>query len=162
MNKEREPGLQIRIAAPDDAAQIAATLQRSFLDYEPSYTTEAFAATVSTLAGIQERMKEGPIWVALENEMLVGTVSVVPKDEALYVRGMAVDPAARGRGTGRKLLECAEAFAIQSGCKRLFLSTTPFLTRAITLYEHYGFSRTDEGPHDLYGTPLFTMVKPLL
>jgi hypothetical protein len=43
----------------------------------------------------------------------------------------------------------------------LFLSTTPFLTHAIVLYEGLGFQRSNEGPHDLFGTPLFTMVKTL-
>jgi hypothetical protein len=41
----------------------------------------------------------------------------------------------------------------------MVLSTTPFLTAAISLYERFGFSRSIDGPHDLYGTPLFTMVK---
>jgi len=47
----------------------------------------------------------------------------------------------------------------ERGCKRLYLSTTPFLHSAIRLYERCGFRRTDEGPHDLFGTPLFTMEK---
>ena len=161
MSKEIESSVQLRRATHDDAVSIAATLYGSFLAYESSYTPEAFAATVSTPEQIIERMKEGPIWVALESETIVGTVSVVPKGEALYVRGMAVDPAARGKGIGRRLLDCAEEFAVQRGCKSLFLSTTPFLTRAILLYEHYGFQRTGDGPHDLFGTPLFTMVKIL-
>lgn len=41
------------------------------------------------------------------------------------------------------------------------LSTTPFLARAIRLYEQSGFQPTTEGPSDLFGTPLFTMVKTL-
>jgi len=28
-------------------------------------------------------------------------------------------------------------------------------------YERFGFERTDDGPFDLFGTPLFTMVEPL-
>jgi ribosomal protein S18 acetylase RimI-like enzyme len=43
----------------------------------------------------------------------------------------------------------------------MFLSTTPFLIGAISLYERAGFRRTGEGPHDLFGTPLFSMEKVL-
>ncbi len=50
----------------------------------------------------------------------------------------------------------------EQNAERLFLSTTPFLTHAIRLYEHAGFQRNAEGSPDLFGTPLFTMVKPLL
>jgi GNAT superfamily N-acetyltransferase len=79
----------------------------------------------------------------------------------LCVRGMAVLPAARGLGVGRRLLAQVEAFAVENGCVRLFLSTTPFLTRAIRLYEDFGFRVTNDGPHDLFGTSLFSMEKML-
>ena len=153
--------MQIRRAVPDDASTIASVLHRSFVEYESAYTAEAFAATISTPEKMRERMNEGPVWVAVQDEIIVGTVSAVARGEALYVRGMAVDRAARGSGTGRALLKCAEEFAIQGGFKSLFLSTTPFLLPAIRLYENYGFQRNDEGPDDLFGTPLFTMVKIL-
>jgi GNAT superfamily N-acetyltransferase len=79
----------------------------------------------------------------------------------LYIRGMAVLPQARGLQLGQVLLRQVEDFARAQNHKRLVLSTTPFLHRAIRLYEGAGFQRSDEGPHDLYGTPLFTMVKPV-
>jgi ribosomal protein S18 acetylase RimI-like enzyme len=161
MSEERDQGVQLRLATPGDAAAIASVLYKSFVEYESLYTHEGFATTVSTPKLIQARMDEGPVWVALENGALVGTVSVVLKDQGLYIRGMAVDPSARGKGIGRKLLDCAEEFAIESRCSRLFLSTTPFLSRAIRLYEVCGFCRYDAGPDNLFGTPLFTMVKPL-
>jgi GNAT superfamily N-acetyltransferase len=97
----------------------------------------------------------------LEGDRIVGTASVVAKGEGLYVRGMAVLPTARGRKTGWLLLEHMEDFAVQNGLRRLFLSTTPFLSRAIRLYERFGFRRIAAGPHDLLGTPLFTMEKTL-
>lgn len=140
---------------------IASVLHRSFIEYESSYTAEAFAVTISTPEQIIKRMDEGPIWIALQNAIIVGTVSAMSKGEALYIRGMAVDPTLRGNGIGNALLECVEVFAIEGGFKSLFLSTTPFLSRAIRLYEKYGFHRSDEGPHDLFGTPLFTMTKTL-
>gem|GEM_PF-183439 len=152
---------QIRIAVPDEASSIASLLARSFAEYESSYTADAFAATISTADRIRSRIEEGPVWVALRNNALIGTLAAVARGEALYLRGMAVDPTARGGGIGRDLLKRAEEYAGRNGFKRLFLSTTPFLDDAINLYERYGFSRIDEGPHDLFGTPLFTMVKTL-
>jgi N-acetylglutamate synthase-like GNAT family acetyltransferase len=104
-------------------------------------------------------MQEGPVWVALVNDAVVGTVSAVPKGESLYVRGMAIVPVARGRRIGESLLMRVEIFAYEHGFKRLFLSTTPFLGRAIQLYERYGFRRSVEGPDNIFGTPLFSMEK---
>ena len=106
-------------------------------------------------------MVEGPVWIAMHGRVIVGTVSVVPRSGELYVRGMAVLPSARGLGLGSLLLKQVESFALAHGYNRLTLSTTPFLLRAIKLYERWGFTRADEGPHDLFGTPLFTMVKEL-
>ena len=74
---------------------------------------------------------------------------------------MAIAPDARGHGLGAQLLELVERFARRHGMTRLFLSTTPFLDDAIRLYERHGFRRTIEGPQTLFGTPLFTMEKPL-
>lgn len=149
------------MALPEDAVQIASALRMSFAEYESSYTAAAFAATVSTPEQILERMREGPVWVAVENGTIVGTVSAVPRAKTLYVRGMGVDPAMRGRGTGRALLKQVEEFASENGFERLLLSTTPFLLSAIRLYEKHGFRRDNAGPHDLFETPLFTMVKDL-
>jgi putative acetyltransferase len=161
MTIEAQPRARIRMAVPDEASSIAALLARSFAEYESSYTPEAFAATISTLDRIRDRISEGPVWLALRNDIVVGTLSAVARGEALYLRGMAVDPGARGDGIGRELLECAEDYAIRNGFERLFLSTTPFLKSAIRLYERYGFSRSNEKSDDLFGTPLFTMVMNL-
>ncbi|MGH2521858.1 MAG: GNAT family N-acetyltransferase [Anaerolineales bacterium] len=131
------------------------------MEYEPLYTPEAFAATTPTAAQLQKRWHEGPVWVAEQNGVIVGTVSVVPRSEALYVRSMALVPTARGHGLGKGLLQAVERFAVEQRFQRLFLSTTPFLAAAIRLYEQFGFRQSSDGPHDLFGTPLFTMVKPL-
>jgi ribosomal protein S18 acetylase RimI-like enzyme len=152
---------RIRIALPDDAPSIASVLHESFIEYKSSYTEEGFAATTPTSGQIENRMKEGPLWVALNDNTIVGTVSAVPKGAALYIRGMGVLPTARGQRIGELLLRHIESYASERGFTRLFLSTTPFLSRAIRLYETSGFMRSSEGPHDLFGTPLFTMEKTL-
>jgi ribosomal protein S18 acetylase RimI-like enzyme len=151
--------IRIRRAVADDAPSVASVLRESFEEYQHLYTREGFEATTPACAEVLRRIEEGPVWVALVDERVVGTVSVVPKGESLYVRGMGLAPAARGRGIGELLLRRVEGFASERGFVRLFLSTTPFLSRAIRLYERHGFKRTDEGPDHLFGTPLFTMEK---
>ena len=151
----------IRLAIPGDAEAIASVLLQSFSSYRPLYTPEGFTATVITRGEVLSRMREGPIWVAVFEDMVVGTASAVKRGDSLYIRGMAVLPAKRGARIGESLLGQLQQFATQEGCGRLFLSTTPFLDRAIKLYETFGFRRTDEGPQDLFGTPLFTMEKIL-
>lgn len=153
------PDIQVRLAVPQDAPAIASVLTAAFAEYEPAYTPQAFSATTPTSEQILHRFHEGPVWVAVHDSSIVGTVATVPRGERLYVRSMGVLPSARGEGIGRLLLRQVESFAIQHGYKSLFLSTTPFLNDAIALYERHGFQRNTEGPHDLYGTPLFTMVK---
>lgn len=156
-----KPSIEIRLASPGDVSLVAALLLESFLEFRSSYTDEAFAATTPTTDQLERRMMEGPVWVALHNDAIVGTVSVVPQEERLYIRGMAVMPRCRRFGVGKLLLKEVESFAYAQGCQRLTLSTTPFLISAIRLYERSGFMRTGQGPHHLFGTPLFTMVKEL-
>jgi ribosomal protein S18 acetylase RimI-like enzyme len=136
-------------------------LSESFAEYESLYTPKGFAATTITEEQVAHRVEEGPVWVVVRDDLIVGTVSVVPRGESLYIRGMAVLPATRGQRIGELLLTHIEKFAISGAFRRLFLSTTPFLHRAIQLYEKFGFRRIDEGPHDLFGTPLFTMEKAI-
>jgi N-acetylglutamate synthase-like GNAT family acetyltransferase len=154
------PNTTIRFATTNDTQAIASLLLDSFVEYESLYTPEGFAATAIASEPIVARMREGPVWVAVRDEKIMGTVSVVAKADSLYIRGMAVLPAARGERIGASMLTHIEEFARTNGFSRLFLSTTPFLSRAIRLYERFGFRRTSEGPHELFGTPLFTMEKP--
>jgi len=152
----------VRRAELDDAPAIAEVLHQSFVEFKPLYTEGGFAATTLRTEQVISRMREGPAWVALRGDVVMGTVAAVVKDESVYIRGMAVLPRARGLGTGAQLLQQIEMWAKHEGYTRLFLSTTPFLDSAIRLYERFGFRRTDPELHDLFGTPLFTMEKFLL
>jgi len=151
--------INIRRAATDDLSEIAALMHEAFVEYRNLYTEAAFVATSPNPEHIAVRMTEGPVWVAAQDASIVGTVSVVPRGDDLYIRGMAVLPRARGLQLGQMMLKLVEEFARAQNHQRLVLSTTPFLHRAIRLYERAGFERIDEGPHELFGTPLFTMVK---
>jgi GNAT superfamily N-acetyltransferase len=158
---EKEPDASIRPAGRGEADAIARLLYEAFVEYESLYTAAAFAATAPAAQVLKNRWEEGPVWVALQGGRIVGTVAAVRKGSGLYIRSMGILPAARGQRLGRSLLERAENFARQLGLGRLYLSTTPLLHRAMRLYERFGFVPTDEGPHELEGTPLYTMEKAL-
>ena len=154
--------LEIRLATPDDAAVIATVLLDSFAEFKSLYTEKGFLATTLNERQILARMREGPVWVALREGVILGTFAIVLEGQSAYIRGMAVLPSARGGGVGSALLKHVESWAVGAGCVRLFLSTTPFLSAAIGLYERLGFQRVEEGPHELFDTPLLTMEKHLL
>src|SRR5204863_807321 len=109
-------------------------LAAAFALYKDQYTPGAFAATTPGAEVIAQRFSEGPLWVAEMGGTIVGTASAVPTGTGLYVRSVAVAPAARGQRLGARLMRVVEAYVRAEGFQRLFLSTTPALTSAIQMY----------------------------
>jgi predicted N-acetyltransferase YhbS len=103
--------IQIRLALPEDASAIASVLSESFAEYKAFYTPQGFTATTPANEGVLSRINEGPVCIASLDQIIVGTVAAVPVDKALYLRGMAIIPAARGRTIGEMLLRQVESFA---------------------------------------------------
>ena len=157
-----EPGqinIKIRIAVPGEAAAVARVLYESFAAYESLYTRKAFVATTPGVAEINDRIEQGTVWIALCNNRIAGTVSILSSGEGVYIRSMAVIPPERGKGLGKALLEHVFELALTNNYPLLRLNTTTFLTEAICLYESLGF--VQKGYEDLHGTPLIKMIKEL-
>jgi putative acetyltransferase len=71
----------------------------------------------------------------------VGCVALIPMGGGVYeLSKMAVSPAMRGLGIGRKLLEFAIAQARVLGASSLFLGSNSVLKNAVRLYEAVGFT----------------------
>ena len=82
----------------------------------------------------------GSIYFALHGEEVVGTCALLPVGEnEVELTKMAVDPAARGLGIGRLLLEHAIRAFERLGRDTLFLETNTKLAPAIRMYESVGF-----------------------
>jgi len=156
--RRHQAAIRIRKAKHRDATAIESLLYESFLEYERAYTPEAFHITTPEKREIESRIKHWTVWVALHANVIVGTVSAHPEDEALHIRSMAVRPSMRGRGIGKLLLQRVEQFALANGYKRLILNTTPFLASAIRLYERFGF-RVTGSEREWFGTRLTAMAK---
>nr|WP_299113733.1 GNAT family N-acetyltransferase [uncultured Winogradskyella sp.] len=85
--------------------------------------------------------KGGYIFFALKNDVIVGTVALMPtKDNGiLELTKMAVHPEERGQKIGQKLLQHCIDFGKKKHLKALLLYSNTKLENAIYLYRKYGF-----------------------
>jgi putative acetyltransferase len=83
----------------------------------------------------------GQIFVALDGDEVIGTAGIVPYGEgALEIVKLAVSPAHRGQGLGRRLAEACLAEASRRGVNRVVLVSNSRLQAALRLYERLGFT----------------------
>ena len=84
--------------------------------------------------------KGGRILMAYVHGEPMGCVALIPMDGGVYeLSKMAVSPALRGQGIGRRLLEYAIEQARLLGATSLFLGSNSKLKNAVHLYESIGF-----------------------
>ena len=82
----------------------------------------------------------GRSWVAVdESDRPVGYVVVDVVDGNAHIEQVSVLPQFQGRGIGRELLEAVQAWAIETGCPALTLTTFIHVPWNRPLYEHLGF-----------------------
>jgi len=95
-------------------------------------------------------------WIAELDGKRVGCVFCVDgRDGATAVlRILLVDPAARGHGIGKQLVDACVAFARTAGYHRMRLWTNDPLQAARHIYLSRGFELTGEEPHHSFGADL--------
>jgi len=94
-------------------------------------------------------------WIAELDGERVGSVFVVRKsDEVAKLRLLILDPKARGRGLGRRLVEECLRFAKGAGYSSMTLWTQSILTAARGIYERAGFKLVAQEPHHSFGVDL--------
>ena len=93
----------------------------------------------------------GQVFFLLDEDGVRGTCAVIRHDaETFELAKMAVDPAARGRGYGDRLVEAAVAFARTAGARRLMLVSNSRLGPALGLYRKHGFRDVPLDPANGY------------
>lgn len=120
-------------------------------------TFEALVAKVA--AAFVENVKPGRenCWIAEHMSGIVGSAFVVEETQTIAkLRLVYVEPAMRGHGVGRQLVETAMAFARDAGYQRMTLWTNDVLIPARKLYETLDFKCVAREPyrgfgHDLIG-----------
>jgi putative acetyltransferase len=84
--------------------------------------------------------KGGRVFFVEADGESVGCVALIPVEDGVYeLSKMAVSPAMRGLGIGRRLLTHVIAEAKALGVRTLFLGSSSILKNAVHLYEAVGF-----------------------
>lgn len=145
-------------AADSDAVNALALA--AFAQYEGVYSDwETLARGVGAMA---ELAAQGEIVVAEDERGIVGAVAyfaprTTPRADFFepdwpIVRMLVVDPAARGRGVGRRLTEECVGRARRDGAAVIALHSSPAMAAALALYLKLGFELERTLP-DRFGVP---------
>ncbi len=94
-------------------------------------------------------------WIAEKDGERVGSVFVVRQSaKVAKLRLLLVEPAARGHGLGRRLVQTCEDFARAKGYRKMVLWTNGNLLEARRIYEHAGYHLVKAEPHHSFGHDL--------
>ena len=124
-------------------------------EYGWDETFEVLAAEL--LAGFAKRddSRTERSWVAERDGEVIGSVFVMRGSETVAkLRLLYVEPAARGLGLGRKLVDACVDFAREKGYRTLTLWTNDVLVPARRIYQQAGFTCVAAEPHHSFGKDL--------
>lgn len=143
--------MHVRAYIPDDHAALA-RLCWAYRDLlkertagfpgivETYYAKDDYARLIDDLPRIHARPK-GEILIAEHEGAIIGCGMYYPLEEpgTCEIKRVFVDPAGRGLGAGRAIMQAGIDGARADGYGRMVLDTMIALTEAITLYERLGF-----------------------
>ncbi len=116
---------------------------------------EALVARIVADYAADHDSRREAAWIAEVDGARAGCVFCVGQsDETAQLRILLVDPPARGRQIGRRLVSECVAFAQAAGYRRMMLWTNDPLTSAARIYLGAGFRLTAEEPHRSFGVDL--------
>jgi len=121
-------------------------------EYGFDHTFEGYVA--AGLAEFAQAFNSGRdrIWVAEKKGNIVGSIGILSRSEVeAQLRWFLIHPECRGLGLGRWMLKEALDFCREKGYRNIFLWTIQNLVAATHLYQSFGFKKTGEKLHPLWG-----------
>ncbi len=146
--------LVLRLARPDDLEAVSAVNRAAYAEYGAHMEPERIARYLNNAGDVWSRLDTSDLLVAELDGKIVGSLTYFspgPRSQAqgwpadwAGLRLLAVDPAARGLGIGRALMEFSIDRARAEGAAAIALHTTEMMEIARAMYERMGFERVPE------------------
>lgn len=94
-------------------------------------------------------------WICEHNNEIVAFLLLMHRENNVaQPRFFYTEPAYRGIGLGKKLMQLFMEFLHEKGYNSAYLWTTHELDAAASLYKRYGFTLTEENPSTNFGKPV--------
>jgi ribosomal protein S18 acetylase RimI-like enzyme len=124
-------------------------------EYGLDNTFEAYiAAPLSEFVLTKDRRGQR-IWVVEAGEKVAGCIAIVRNTEGVaQLRWFILTSETRGKGLGKRLMDEAVKYSWEAGYRRIILWTFSELETAIALYRRWGFVKTEEKAHHIWGRDL--------
>jgi len=148
----------VREAERSDLGRVVAVLCAANAEFADVLPPAFYRAYLTNLLNVHSRLQKSQILVAEHEGRVVGTITLYPDAsregwgwpaEWAGIRAVAVAPAARGLGIGRRLAEACIDRSRALGASAVCLHTASFMTAAVAMYERLGFCRVPELDRDV-------------
>ncbi len=153
--------ITIRPARVDEAEAIVALIHRAFAQYRGRLQPESSALSEDA-DKIGALMAQGIVLVAMEARRITGCVAIQRKPDCVYAGRLAVDPAARGQGTGRALMAAAEDAARSLGSGPLRVDVRLALAENRAFFRSLGFVEGAHSRHPGFAEPTYVELEKIL
>ena len=129
--------ISLRPALPQDATELARCVNAAYAEYRG-----VIDGLPDVSAGIDQDITNNQVWVALEDQQIIGGLVLITQQTHVKLANIAVDPKYRGKGAGRRLLDLADQQATQQGHHILRLNTHKDMLANLAMYRHLGWIET--------------------
>ena len=135
--------ISIRDANLNDAEAIARLVNAAFLVEQ--FFIERDRTNPEVVRGL---MKKGKFLLAEDERALVGSIYVELRGERGYFGMLSIEPSRQRLGVGRRLVEAAEKYFRNAGCRWSDLKIVNVRAELQTLYRRWGYMETGTAPYD--------------
>jgi GNAT superfamily N-acetyltransferase len=133
--------LNIRLAQDADIGALAMLINTAFRVEQPFIEGDR-----TNPDGVGAYMQKGKFLLAEDSAGLAGCVYVELRGDRGYLGLLGVDPPRQGTGLGRKLMDAAENYFREAGCRAVDLRIISARTPLPAFYRHLGYLETGTAP----------------